>query len=399
MKYATLIAFSVASVLSSVAAATGQDSHPTRYRIDVVPSPATADTSCLPGHTVRTIPRGINDFGSVAADYTCFVADFNGIPASQTFGRAFVWSPWFGTQVIPGPPNTRGVNALSVNNRGEVFGREISLDGSAYGIRATFFGAYERVFVAPPECWKVDGAAAGNLAGYIVGFGMRVDPSGPCAVKWLIRTPAGAMREGPVDGQPWDINNRNVAVGDAGSAAVRFHVTSGNTRVLFAGDATTFGRAQDINDAGEVAGYLSLQNKFCGQATAVSWDQSGRMHTLPHLAGKVSSRALGIGDPEVVGQSGPGQYCEAPYAVTERAVIWKRGQVTDLNALIPRWHGVTVTRAVGVNRAGQILAQGFRNDEPLTGCPVLSWDENDNPVLDYSTPCRNLHSFVLTPVR
>jgi len=399
MKHANLLAFSVASVLSSVAAATGQDGHLTRYRVAAVPSPAVSDPSCLPGHTVRTLPRGINDFGSVAADYTCFVADFNGIPASQTFGRAFVWSPRFGTQVISRPPDNRGVNALSINNRGEVFGREISLDGSAYGIRATVFGAYERIFVAPPECFSIDGATAGNLAGYSLGFGFRPDSSGQCQAKWLIRTPAGVINEGPGGGQPWDINSWNIAVGDAGSAAVRFHVSSGNTRVLFAGDATTFGRAQDINDDGEVAGYLSLQDKFCGLAVAVNWDTAGRMHTLPHLAGGVSSRALGISDSEVVGQSGPGQYCIAPYAVTERAVIWKRGRVADLNALIPKGHGITLTRAVGVNRAGQILAQGFRNDEPLTGCPVLSWDANDNPVLDYSTPCRNMYGFVLTPVR
>lgn len=277
MKHATLITIPVAFLLSSVAAATGQNGHFSRYRVNAVPSPALSDTSCIPGHTVRTIPRSLNDFGSVAADYTCFIADFNGIPASQSAGQAFVWSPWFGTRVVPRPADARGVNAMSVNNRGEVFGREFSLDGSAYGIRSTFFGAYERVFEAPPECSRIDGAVAGNLAGYSVGFGLRPDPSAPCPVKWLIRTPAGVINEGPVGGQPWDINSGNVAVGDVGSAAVRFHVPSGTTQVLFAGDATTFGLALDINDDGEVAGYLSLQHKFCGQATAV--------RTTPHPAG------------------------------------------------------------------------------------------------------------------
>jgi len=167
---------------------------------------------------------------------------------------------------------------------------------------------------------------------------------------------------------------------------------------LFAGDATTFGRAQDINDGNEVAGYLSLQSKFCGQATAVSWDRDGRMRTLPHLAGQVSSRAHAIGDQEVVGQSGPGHYCDNPYSDAERAVIWQGRRVTDLNTLIPAWLGITLTRAVGVNRGGQIVAMGFRADEPLAECPVLSWDENDNPVLDYSRKCRNFYSFVLTPI-
>jgi len=60
--------------------------------------------------------------------------------------------------------------------------------------------------------------------------------------------------------------------------------------------------------------------------------------------------------------------------------------------------GITLTRAVGVNHSGQIVAVGFRPDEPLAECPVLNWDENDNPVLDYSKKCRNFHSFVLTPI-
>ena len=59
----------------------------------------------------------------------------------------------------------------------------------------------------------------------------------------------------------------------------------------------------------------------------------------------------------------------------------------------------TLALAVLLVTGAQVHAQTLPNNEPLTGCPVLSWDENDNPVLDYSTPCRNLHSFVLTPVR
>jgi hypothetical protein len=399
MKVTTIFAIAMAMGLATGAEATGSAGTLPRYRVAAVPSPALADATCLPGHTLRNVPRGINDLGTVAADYICFKVGANGVPATQ-FSQGFVWSPRFGAQLMPRGAEVRDVNAVSVNNRGEVFGREITLQGAAYGVEWSLSGGYERIFVAPPECSNIDSAAAGSVPGYVVGYGLRPDSSSPgsCAVKWLIRTPFGETVEGPIGGQAWDINLWNVAVGDAGSAAVKVHAPSGNTQVLFTGDASNFGRAQDINDQGEVAGYLSLQNKFCGQATAVSWDRSGQMKTLPHLAGQASSRAHAIGDDEIVGQSGPGQYCALPYGEAERAVLWKGRRTADLNALIPQWQNITLMRAVGVNRVGQIVALGFREDEPLAGCPVVSWDENDNPILDYSTPCRNLHIFVLTPI-
>ncbi len=398
MKHSTLLACVVFAGISSVAAATGSG-HATRYRVIPVSSPAAADPACLPGHVVRNVPWSINDFGGVAADYGCYIVGANAPVVQTAFG--FVWSPWFGSQAVPKRADTLGMHAQSINIRGEVFGRELDTSGNAFGFEWEPFGRYRRVFVAPPGCSAIDAAVAESFDGFTIAYGLRPDAATPgsCAVKWLIRAPWGAISEGPAGGQPWDINSRNVAVGDAGSAAVRVHVPSGRTQVLFAGNATTFGRAQDINDDAEVAGYLSQQNKFCGQATAVSWDREGRMRSLPHLPGQVSSRAHAVGDGEVVGQSGPGLYCDKPYSEQERAVIWENRRVTDLNTLISPWLGITLTRAVGVNRSGQIVAFGFRNDEPLAECPVLSWDENDNPILDYSPKCRNFHSFVLTPVR
>lgn len=392
----SLLAVSITLGLTTSALATGPGPS-ARYRVTAIPSPALTDPACLPGHQVRTVPWGINDFGSVAADYFCYIVG-PAAPDQQSFGRGLVWSPLFGNQVMPLPADTRGIHAQSVNNLGQVFVRELANNGDAYGGQWAPYGAYQRNFVAPPECGAVDGAAAGSVWGYSVGWGLRPDTStGSCSLKWLIRAPSGAMSEGPAGGQPWDINVRNVAVGDAGSAAVKVQIPSGRTQVLFAGDATIFGRAQDIDEDGEVAGYLSLQNKFCGQATAVSWDRDGRMQRLPHLAGQVSSRASAIGDDVVVGQSGPGLYCADPYSETERAVIWRGQGVTDLNSLIPAWLGITLTRAVGVNHAGQIVALGFRSDEALTECPVLSWDDDDNPILDYSKKCHNFYTYVLTP--
>jgi hypothetical protein len=51
-----------------------------------------------------------------------------------------------------------------------------------------------------------------------------------------------------------------------------------------------------------------------------------------------------------------------------------------------------------VNHSGQTVVLGFRPDEALAVCPKLSWDENDNPVIDYSSKCRSFHAYVLTPI-
>jgi uncharacterized membrane protein len=382
---------------SSIAANAVPSAQAPRYRVTQVASPAAADPACLPGHAVRNGPWGINDLGVVAADYSCYiVGPF--APVVLT-AKGFIWSPWSGPVAVPPPANNLGTHAQSVNNLGQVFGRELDLNGSAFGFEWAPYGSYQRTFVAPAGCSSIDAAVAGNTSGYSIAYGLRPDTASGCAVKWLIRAPWGVISEGPTGGQPWDINSRNVAVGDAGSNAVRFHVLSGRTQVLFTGNATTFGRAQDINEDGEVAGYLSQSNKFCGQASAVSWDRDGRQQSLPHLPGQVSSRAHAVGDDEVVGQSGPGLYCEQPYSENERAVIWKYRHATDLNTLIPGSLGITLTRAMGVNRQGQIVAFGYRNTEPLAECPILTWDENDNPILDYTPKCRNFHAFVLTPIR
>jgi uncharacterized membrane protein len=120
---------------------------------------------------------------------------------------------------------------------------------------------------------------------------------------------------------------------------------------------------------------------------------------LPHLPGAVSSHAFGVGyDGETVGDSGAGAYC-APVLDNglERAVLWKGGRVYDLNTLIPRSEGITLTYAYAVNRRGQITAGGYVNDEPMTLCPSYQFDPATGTSTITSIPCHNLRMFVLTP--
>jgi hypothetical protein len=102
-------------------------------------------------------------------------------------------------------------------------------------------------------------------------------------------------------------------------------------------------------------------------------------------------------DGETVGDSGAGQYCSYTDNSGERAVLWLGGRAFDLNTLIPRSAGITLTYAYSVNRRGQITASGYDNDEPLTLCPIVQYDSNGGSSL-VAVACHNTRMFVLTPV-
>ena len=128
------------------------------------------------------------------------------------------------------------------------------------------------------------------------------------------------------------------------------------------------------------------------------WDRQGRERVLPHLPGAVSSRAYGLGyDGEVVGDSGAGNYCPYTDNASVRAVLWKSGRAYDLNTLIPKSSGITLTYAYSINRHGQITAAGYVNAEPLTLCPGTTFDPETATTILTTTPCHNVRMFLLTP--
>jgi uncharacterized membrane protein len=154
-----------------------------------------------------------------------------------------------------------------------------------------------------------------------------------------------------------------------------------------------------------VAGRLSLSisapgsSPQCDPGVALRWDRDGRELALPHLPGAVSSHAFGIGyDGETVGDSGAGNYCPYTDNREERAVLWLDGRAFDLNTLIPRSAGITLTHALSVNRRGQITAGGFDNDETLTQCPTSKFDPATGSLTYTVVPCHNTRMYVLTPV-
>ena len=386
---------------------------PARYRLEEVRPPASLLTPCLPGYRVYAQGTVINDLGVAVGNFNCYSQIDPATVTSSFSGAPFVWASWFGPLILndSDPATTTGSFATTINNRGEVFGADV---GSVFvGVKWSLAGGFETIFPNDPECdvLKLDVAVAGN-GRYSVGYGYRQSPDLPIpglclAPSWLTRSPSGTVVTDIINADPRDINVFNSAVGVKDQkSAIRFQVVTKELRVLHAGDETHQAAPTDINDLGEVSGYVATVNPApapgeCSyiSARALRWDRNDRETVLPLLPGATSSRAWSVGtDGETVGESGPGQYCDPQNSTNERATLWRDGGAFDLNEAIPPYLGVTLASANSINRRGQILAYGYRNADPLVICPVFMIDPvTQLPFYDVTQRCRYQRIYVLTP--
>jgi uncharacterized membrane protein len=384
-----------------------------RYRVTEVSLPNSMQSKCLPAYaTVASITK-INDFGVFNALANCYTAVDPAAPSLQQQSASFFGAPWFDSIELPHPAGTYSY-AYTINNRGELFGYESGTPeggGGLFAARWTVSGGHERIFY-DPACDTIQFQAAVDGNGrYILGWALRGDPSLPPPVdqlciksRWVIRDDAGVETSGPLGGEPTSINARNMAVGMVDRSAVRYHVPTKQLTILHASDSAHSIEANDINGLGEIAGRIlvNAQPDFynrCDKGTAVRWERDGRERELPNLPGAVASHAWAVGyDGETVGDSGAGQYCPFIDNSQERAVLWKDGRVYDLNSLIPRFSGITLTYAFSVNRRGQITAGGYVNGEPLTSCPSIDYDPVTMTTVFKTVPCHNQRMFVLNPL-
>jgi hypothetical protein len=402
---------SLATIAGLVCAfgAQAHDAQVSRYRVSELSVPDSLKAGCLSSYAAGASILRINDFGVVNAVSLCYTVVDNATGAIQFTNRTFVAAPWFGSVELPLTSPTFSYS-YTVTNRGDLFGYE-GLDTGGFGAtRWTLGGGHERIFFDPAcETIQFQAAVDGN-GRYTVGWGLRGDSRLPPPVdqlcirmRWVIRNAAGVETLGPLDGLPAGINAFDVAVGTSDRSAIRYHVPTGQTRVLHAADSAHSVEVADINDLGEVAGRITLNQtpdvyNQCDPSVAVRWERDGRERVLPHLPGAVSSHAFGVGyDGETVGDSGAGQYCGFTDNSLERAVLWKGGRAFDLNTLIPRSAGITLTYAYSVNRLGQITAGGYVNAEPVRLCPSSEFDPATGTSTIITVPCHNQHMFVLTP--
>ena len=270
-----------------------------RYRVNELPVPSSLRAGCVEGYVASGAIQRINDFGIVNANFRCYTQADPATATFQTRDAAFVAAPWFGAVELARPTEPGFAFGSTINNRGEIFGFE-TVEGGFSGVRWTLGGGHERLFF-DPACGslQVGGASDGN-GRYVVGWGWRGDTRLPppldtlcLRTTWLIRSPDGVETPGPLDGIPAAINAFNVVVGTSDGSAIRYHVPTGQLRVLHAADATHSAQANDINDLGEAAGRIAENTSPPGPGTpcggpgvAVRWDRDGRESVLPHLPGE-----------------------------------------------------------------------------------------------------------------
>jgi probable HAF family extracellular repeat protein len=112
-----------------------------------------------------------------------------------------------------------------------------------------------------------------------------------------------------------------------------------------------------INGRGDVVGFGNASAAAGGSFAvhAFVWTREDGMRDLGTLHGDATSQALGINDRgEIVGTS-----CDADFDC--RAVIWRGGEIRDLNKLVDHGYRDTLTTANDVDGNGRITGQALEH--------------------------------------
>jgi probable HAF family extracellular repeat protein len=235
--------------------------------------------------------------------------------------------------------------------------------GYIAGYAQTASGAYHAVRWSdgPVDLGTLGGAASWayglNQAGTVVGTAL---PATGNRRAFIYQN--GAMSEvtlGSIsESQANDINNSGQVVGwlkaAPGSPARAFLWQNGvrtDIGALVSGGSSV---ANAINESGVVVGEADIDTTGGGRR-AFRW-QNGSLQALPTLEGRQASARAINDEGVIVGWS------ETSTAM--HAVIWRNGQIADLNDLIDPRSGWVLRAAHGINPDGAIVGEGAHNGVP-----------------------------------
>jgi probable HAF family extracellular repeat protein len=128
--------------------------------------------------------------------------------------------------------------------------------------------------------------------------------------------------------------------------------------------------ARWINEAGDAAGYATFPGDFVVHATL--WKE-GKIVDLGATADLPCSYANGINN---LGQVlGALQHCPDVIAGRE-ALLWEKGDLVNLNTLIPLGSEIVLIQAITANDRGEIVAEGRLLNGDLRAVLLVPCDEN-----------------------
>lgn len=304
------------------------------------------------------IPIGLNNKGqAIAAIYP---------RASSNTARAVTWNNGVLQDLSFGAAGELVPSAI--NDAGTVVMNRLD-DGAAFMVQSLSSPrAFARVMATQPNTRVTAVNSQGHVAGYFADLNVKVDqPEDTPNYSF-----AGAMRaEKIIGGLP---NSSNaMSINDAGQVAGHMTISAEGFRIvnhafLYAnGRVTDLGSlngaegsstAAKVNNRSVVVGHSTVKDKYGSHAFAYT---NGTMYDLGTLVSWGSSEAKDVNDAgDVVGKAD----APDPGAPTLSAAFIRpfTSPMRDLNTLIDPASGWYLEEAVAINARGQILARGLKRD-------------------------------------
>jgi probable HAF family extracellular repeat protein len=297
----------------------------------------------------NSVARGINNAGVVIGNYA-LDPHAPAVTASRAFlnrGRGLV---------DLGTARTPAVDAVAINDKGQVLGHWVNRAGQRRG------------YLYAAGSWRDIGALPGrittftdiNNAGYVTAYGVTADAL--WVPRSFLRAPNGALTNLgwlPTQGTPltyaYALNNRNRVVGVSGEDSIPdqiflpFTWSGGAMRDLGAlGSAPNAALA--VNDCGQATGFAALKEAYRTRVAVLyshgrTLDIDGRPATMDHYSEGAAINNHG----HVVGTSDH-----------LAGFVYRGRRMQSLDALIDPKLGWNITDPQGINDAGQIAATAYR---------------------------------------
>jgi probable HAF family extracellular repeat protein len=259
--------------------------------------------------------------------------------------------------------------AYSINDSGVVVGEASTASGEMHA-----FVWQNGIMKDLGVVGETSSARGINSKGDIVGVAYAKNVRGG-AVLW-----SGGQRQSLGDLGPSGSGSTGISINDNGQIAgvsSGFATNQGVVRAVVWLNGV-------ITDLGTLGGLHSTATAIDAQGLVVGWAevadsstaafqwQNGKMTQLASLRGGLTSagtgtQAMAVNDVgQIVGSS-------VTSSGVTHAVIWRNGKIADLNSLTLQGSGLTLTRATGINGAGQIVVEQQTNlDGPTTRAFLLT---------------------------